>query len=40
MFELNPQIRATEMYIRQGYVYIHNWVANAVLRAVTGDKKA
>ena len=28
------------MYIRQGYVYIHNWVANAVLSAATGDKKA
>ena len=28
------------MYVRQGYSFIHNWVANAVLRNLTGDGRA
>eukprot|EP00349_Pseudokeronopsis_sp_Brazil_P009287 CAMPEP_0202975480 /NCGR_PEP_ID=MMETSP1396-20130829/69408_1 /ASSEMBLY_ACC=CAM_ASM_000872 /TAXON_ID= /ORGANISM="Pseudokeronopsis sp., Strain Brazil" /LENGTH=36 /DNA_ID= /DNA_START= /DNA_END= /DNA_ORIENTATION= len=28
------------MYIQQGYAWIHNWVANAVLRELTGEPEA
>ena len=35
-----PESRPTEMYIRQGYSPIQNWVANSVLRAMTNEPEA
>lgn len=35
-----PESRPTEMYIRQGYSPIQNWVANSVLRAMTNQPEA
>ena len=39
-FEKDVKPRATELYIRQGYLHIQNWVANAVLRALTNNSGA
>ena len=39
-FEKNVKPRATELYVRQGYLHIQNWVANAVLRALTDNPGA
>ena len=39
-FEKDVKPRATELYIRQGYLHIQNWVANAALRAVTDNPSA
>ena len=31
---------ATEMYFRQGYAYLHNWVANCALKVLTLNPQA
>jgi hypothetical protein len=39
-YSKNPNAYAAEMYVRQGYSWVHNWAANAVLRQVTNNPKA
>ena len=31
-YSKNPNARSCEMYVRQGYSWVHNWAANAALR--------
>jgi len=39
-YEKNPNVRSAEMFIRQGYSWIHNWIANSALRILTKNDKA
>lgn len=35
-----PQVEAHQKYIKQGYVWVQNWLANWILRKHTGNIEA
>lgn len=35
-----PKVDAHRKYIQQGYLWVQNWLANYVLREVTGEEGA